>query len=73
MPVGKAEVLVAVVELPASTASAQPSPSESKSNRLAIPSLSVSKSVQEKMAERLASVKIILVSEDALYELKASL
>ena len=73
MPVGKAEVLVAVVELPASTASEHPSPSLSKSNLFGIPSVSVSKSVQFNIAVRDASVKIIFVSEDALYELKASL
>ena len=42
VPVGYAEVLVAVVELPASFASEQPSPSESKSKPLGIPSPSVS-------------------------------
>ena len=52
--------------VPASTASKQPSPSESKSNLFGLPSLSVSKSVQEKMAGRVASDKITLVSEEAM-------
>ena len=43
VPVGYTDVLVAVVELPASIASEQPSLSESKSNELGIPSLSKSK------------------------------
>ena len=42
VPFGYVKVLVAVVELPASMASVQPSPSESKSKRFGIPSLSVS-------------------------------
>ena len=41
-PVGYTEILVAVAELPASIASAQPSPSESKSKWFKIPSPSVS-------------------------------
>ena len=42
VPVGNTVVLLAVLELPASIASAQPSPSESKSNELIMPSPSVS-------------------------------
>ncbi len=42
VPVGYTVVLVAVVELPASMASLQPSPSESKSSAFGIPSLSIS-------------------------------
>ena len=41
-PVGKVVVLLAVVELLASMASAHPSPSESKSREFVLPSLSVS-------------------------------
>ena len=48
VPVGYTVVLVAVVELPASFASEQPSLSESKSKWFVIPSLSVSKGWQLK-------------------------
>ena len=57
---------VGIIVVPASAASGQPSPSLSKSNLFGIPSVSVSKSVQFNLAVRVASVKIIFVSEDAL-------
>ena len=57
---------VGIIVVPASAASGHPSPSLSKSNLFGIPSVSVSKSVQEKIAGRVASDKIIFVSEDAL-------
>ena len=59
------EPLFKVPLTPDSFASGQPSPSLSKSNRFGIPSPSESISVQLNCAGRVASVKIILVNEDA--------
>ena len=57
-------MLVAVVELPASIASAQLSPSESRSKRFGMPSLSVSISAQTgKIASALIEILVFQVAD----------